>query len=190
MINRKQFLEYKLKLSSRLTHNDNNPAGTTTTNNNNSTISAAERAALITELTEIQNNIEVLMVQYERKFGESYTKLTATTATSAGSGGTGSSSNSFVNGSGNSMIDSTNDHVVMNTPMKPSSFSSSSPVPHLRHVSSNNTSSQSSSTSLQQQQQQHHHPPSLQGQSSSVRSSIPMNPGAVNSPVRVLHHTR
>ena len=122
MINRKQFLEYKLKLSSRLTHNDNYPSGTTTTNNNNSTISAAERAALITELTEIQNNIEVLMVQYERKFGESYSKMT--TATSAGSGGSGNS-NSFVNGSGNSMIDSTNDNVAMNTPMKPSSFSSS-----------------------------------------------------------------
>lgn len=188
MINRKQFLEYKLKLSSRLT-TDNAGA-----NNNNSTISASERAALITELTEIHNNLEVLMNQYERRFGESYSKMT-TTNTSVGGGGGGSTTNtasaSMLNTSGSS-VDSTRgiiatavvgDGMTLNTPIKLSSLSSpSGQQQQLRHIPSN--PSASSLPPPQQQQQQ---------QSSSIRSGgIPLN--SVNSSsspnVRVMHHTR
>jgi len=191
LINRKQFLEYKLKLSSRLT-TDNSGA-----NNNNSTISASERAALITELTEIHNNLEVLMNQYERRFGESYSKMT-TTNTSVASGGGGSSSSttsmasaSMLNTSG-SNVDSSRgiiattvvgDGMTMNTPIKLSSSLSSPPgqQQQLRHIPSN-----PSASSLPPQQQQ-------QQSSSSIRSgSIPLN--SVNSSsspnVRVMHHTR
>lgn len=191
MINRKQFLEYKLKLSSRLT-TDNSGA-----NNNNSTISASERAALITELTEIHNNLEVLMSQYERRFGESYSKMT-TTNTSVASGGGGSSSSttsmasaSMLNTSG-SNVDSSRgiiattvvgDGMTMNTPIKLSSSLSSPPgqQQQLRHIPSN-----PSASSLPPQQQQQ--------SSSSIRSgSIPLN-SVVNSSsspnVRVMHHTR
>jgi len=191
LINRKQFLEYKLKLSSRLT-TDNSGA-----NNNNSTISASERAALITELTEIHNNLEILMNQYERRFGESYSKMT-TTNTSVASGGGGSSSSttsmasaSMLNTSG-SNVDSSRgiiattvvgDGMTMNTPIKLSSSLSSPPgqQQQLRHIPSN-----PSASSLPPQQQQ-------QQSSSSIRSgSIPLN--SVNSSsspnVRVMHHTR
>ena len=190
MINRKQFLEYKLKLSSRLT-TDNSGA-----NNNNSTISASERAALITELTEIHNNLEVLMNQYERRFGESYSKMTTTNTSVGGGGGGGSStttstaSASMLNTSGSSNVDSSRgiiattivgDGMTMNTPTKLSSSLSSPPgQQQLRHIPSN-----PSASSLPPQQQQQ--------SSSSIRSgSIPLN--SVNSSsspnVRVMHHTR
>jgi len=190
LINRKQFLEYKLKLSSRLT-TDNSGA-----NNNNSTISASERAALITELTEIHNNLEVLMNQYERRFGESYSKMTTTNTSVGGGGGGGSStttstaSASMLNTSGSSNVDSSRgiiattivgDGMTMNTPTKLSSSLSSPPgQQQLRHIPSN-----PSASSLPPQQQQQ--------SSSSIRSgSIPLN--SVNSSsspnVRVMHHTR
>ena len=192
MINRKQFLEYKLKLSSRLT-TDNSGA-----NNNNSTISASERAALITELTEIHNNLEVLMNQYERRFGESYSKMTTTNTSVGGGGGGGSTtttsmaSASMLNTSG-SNVDSSRgiiatavvgDGMTMNTPIKISSLSSppGQQQLQLRHIPSN-----PSASSLPPQQQQQ------QQSSSSIRSGgIPLN--SVNSSsspnVRVMHHTR
>ena len=195
MINRKQFLEYKLKLSSRLT-TDNSGA-----NNNNSTISASERAALITELTEIHNNLEVLMNQYERRFGESYSKMTTTNTSVGGGGGGGGSttttsmaSASMLNTSG-SNVDSSRgiiatavvgDGMTMNTPIKISSLSSppgQQQQLQLRHIPSNPSAS---SLPPQQQQQQ-------QQSSSSIRSGgIPLiSVNSSSSPnVRVMHHTR
>lgn len=185
MINRKQFLEYKLKLSSRLTTDNSG------TNNNNSTISASERAALITELTEIHNNLEVLMNQFERRFGESYSKMT-TTNTSVGGGGGGGSTTTSTTASAsmlNISVDSTRavvgDGMTLNTPIKlSSSLSSPSGQPQLRHIPSNPSASSLPSSQQQHQQQQ---------QSSSIRSGgIPLN--SVNSSsspnVRVMHHTR
>ena len=61
MINRKQFIEYKLKLASRLGAEGNS-------------MTQSERAALITELTEVQGNIDVMIKQYEKKYNESYNK--------------------------------------------------------------------------------------------------------------------
>ncbi len=62
MHNRKQFIEYKLKLASR-SSGDNTPANTA---------GNAEKASLIAELTEIKNNLERSMKQYEKSFGEMF----------------------------------------------------------------------------------------------------------------------
>lgn len=59
MINRKQYIEYKLKLASRIGGEGSN-------------LSASDRAQLIGELTDIQNSADQLVRQYERQFGESY----------------------------------------------------------------------------------------------------------------------
>ena len=198
MINRKQFLEYKLKLSSRLT---NENGGGTNNNNSNSTINASERAALITELTEIHNNLEVLMNQYERRFGESYLKMITTTTTTTttnnpivGGGGSTSSGSSADIARGTSTAGtnttSAGDGVTVNTPIKLSS-SLSSPPPgqlHLRHIPSTHSSTSSLPSPQQQQQQQQQ----ASSSSSSIRSGggIPLNPMNSSPNVRVMHHTR
>lgn len=64
MHNRKQFIEYKLKLASRST----GPAGSET----NIAAGNAEKASLIAELTEIKNNLERSTKQYEKSFGEGF----------------------------------------------------------------------------------------------------------------------
>lgn len=66
LANRKQFIEYKLKLATRASADGTSAAAG---------VSAADRAALIAELTEVQANSEALIRQYERRFGESYAKL-------------------------------------------------------------------------------------------------------------------
>lgn len=58
LLNRKQFIEYKLKLASKV-----GGAGDS---------SSAEKADLITELTEVKANLEKLTRQYEKSFGESF----------------------------------------------------------------------------------------------------------------------
>jgi hypothetical protein len=67
LANRKQFIEYKLKLATRV-----GPDGTSSVTVG---ITPADRAALIAELTEVQNNTDALIRQYERRFGESYSKI-------------------------------------------------------------------------------------------------------------------
>jgi hypothetical protein len=52
-LSRKQFIEYKLKLTRDT--------------------STSEKADLISELTEVKANLERLMKDYERRFNESYT---------------------------------------------------------------------------------------------------------------------
>ena len=64
MISRKQYIEYKLKLASRIGGEGSN-------------LSASDRAQLITELTDIQSNVDSLCKQYEKKFGESFFKTAA-----------------------------------------------------------------------------------------------------------------
>lgn len=64
MVSRKQYIEYKLKLASRIGGEGSN-------------LSASDRAQLITELTDIQTNVDSLCKQYERKFGESFFKSAA-----------------------------------------------------------------------------------------------------------------
>lgn len=66
-INRKQFIEYKLKLASRISNN-----GDTVGSGN--TISPADRALMITELTELQGSIDSAIKTYERKYNESFNK--------------------------------------------------------------------------------------------------------------------
>ncbi len=61
LISRKQYIEYKLKLASRIGGEGSN-------------LSAADRAQLITELTELQSNADQLVRQFEKKYGESYFK--------------------------------------------------------------------------------------------------------------------
>lgn len=61
-ISRKQFIEYKLKLSSRT--------------GENGSLSNADRAKLITEMTDLQNNLENQLKDYEETFGESYFTVT------------------------------------------------------------------------------------------------------------------
>ena len=62
-LSRKQFIEYKLKLASRL-------------GGDGATMSSGERASLITELTEIQTSMDQAVKLYEKKYGESFTKFT------------------------------------------------------------------------------------------------------------------
>jgi hypothetical protein len=66
LASRKQFIEYKLKLSTRT-----GADGTSVTTG----VSPADRAALIAELTEVSANLEAVMRQYERRFNEPYAKL-------------------------------------------------------------------------------------------------------------------
>jgi len=68
-ISRRQFLEYKLKLASRMD-------GSSSTSSS-SGLSAADRAAFITELTEIQASLDASTKHYEKKYGESYFKTTS-----------------------------------------------------------------------------------------------------------------
>ena len=62
-ISRRQFLEYKLKLAARL---DGSSSA--------SGLSPADKAAFITELTEISSLLDASTKQYEKKYGESYFK--------------------------------------------------------------------------------------------------------------------
>jgi hypothetical protein len=57
-LNRKQFIEYKLKLATR-------PGG-------ESNMTSAEKADLISELTEVKANLDKAIKQYEIAFGESF----------------------------------------------------------------------------------------------------------------------
>jgi len=66
-ISRRQFLEYKLKLASRMDGSSTSSSG----------LSAADRAAFITELTEIQSSLDASTKHYEKKYGESYFKTTS-----------------------------------------------------------------------------------------------------------------
>jgi hypothetical protein len=59
LLNRKQFIEYKLKLATRA-------SGET------STMTSAEKADLISELTEVKSNLERSIKHYETAFGESF----------------------------------------------------------------------------------------------------------------------
>lgn len=68
LASRKQFIEYKLKLATRV-GSDGSSTGT-------GGVSPADRAALIAELTEVQSNVEALVRQYERRFGEPYLRMT------------------------------------------------------------------------------------------------------------------
>lgn len=68
MASRKQFIEYKLKLATRV--------GSDGSSSSAGGVSAADRAALIAELTEVQANLEALVRQYERRFGEPYLRMT------------------------------------------------------------------------------------------------------------------
>jgi hypothetical protein len=78
-ISRRQFLEYKLKLAARM---DGSGAGSGT---GAGALSSADRAAFITELTEIQAALDSSTKQYEKKYGESYFKsLSASAAASTG----------------------------------------------------------------------------------------------------------
>jgi hypothetical protein len=58
-LNRKQFLEYKLKLASRATGEA-------------SSMTSAEKADLISELTEVKTSLDRSIKQYENSFGESF----------------------------------------------------------------------------------------------------------------------
>jgi hypothetical protein len=51
-----------------------NSSGTSSSSN----LTAAERAAYITELTEIQSSLDANTKQYEKKYGESYFKIAST----------------------------------------------------------------------------------------------------------------
>lgn len=66
LASRRQFIEYKLKLSSRI--GTDGSSGTTG-------VSPADRAALIAELTEVSANLEALTRQYERRFNEPFAKV-------------------------------------------------------------------------------------------------------------------
>jgi len=68
LASRKQFIEYKLKLATRVGSDGSGPGS--------SGVSPADRAALIAELTEVQANVEALVRQYERRFGEPYLRMT------------------------------------------------------------------------------------------------------------------
>lgn len=68
LASRKQFIEYKLKLATRV--------GSDGSSSSAGGVSAADRAALIAELTEVQANAEALVRQYERRFGEPYLRMT------------------------------------------------------------------------------------------------------------------
>lgn len=69
LASRKQFIEYKLKLATRVGADGSSVA---------TGVSPADRAALIAELTEVQANMEALIRQYERRFNEAYLRMTAT----------------------------------------------------------------------------------------------------------------
>jgi hypothetical protein len=60
LINRKQFIEYKLKLATRAS----NEGGS-------GSLLPAEKASLIQELTEVKGNLDRLSRQFEKDFGES-----------------------------------------------------------------------------------------------------------------------
>ena len=72
-ISRKQFIEYKLKLASRL-------------GGDGGSLTPAERATLITELTEIQASMDQATKLYEKKYGESYFKFSVPGGVGSGEG--------------------------------------------------------------------------------------------------------
>jgi hypothetical protein len=80
LASRKQFIEYKLKLSTRT-----GADGTSVTTG----VSPADRAALIAELTEVSANLEAVVRQYERRFNEPYAKLSTDIAPGTPSQGGG-----------------------------------------------------------------------------------------------------
>lgn len=59
LVNRKQFIEYKLKLANRV-------------EGGASTLQPAEKASLIQELTEVKSSLDKLLRQYEKDFGEHF----------------------------------------------------------------------------------------------------------------------
>ncbi len=61
LLNRKQFIEYKLKLATKAS-TDSAPGS----------LQSSEKAQLITELTEVKSNLEKLLRQYEKDFGEHF----------------------------------------------------------------------------------------------------------------------
>ena len=59
LVGRRQFIEYKLKLASKL---EGGGGG----------LSSSERAAFISELTDLQSNLDAFQRQYEKKYGEPF----------------------------------------------------------------------------------------------------------------------
>ncbi len=102
MLNRKQFIEYKLKLASRIGGEGSNG------------LSSADKALLITELTEIQQNLDLQIKRYEKKYGEPFLRPADGTT----SGGAGNANNAASVTPGRSSIVLPNNSNAVNTPAK------------------------------------------------------------------------
>ncbi len=89
LINRKQYIEYKLKLASRIGGEGSN-------------LSSSDRAQLISELTDIQNSADQLVRQYEKKHGESYFKYQQQQAVPVAQNGL-NGSGAYVSGGGDTL---------------------------------------------------------------------------------------
>ena len=109
LASRKQFIEYKLKLATR-TGADGGGL--------NSGVSAADRQALAAELVEVQSSSDALIRQYEKRFGESYLKMSVGDG-AAGAGGSSVSAAAAPAGSAQAPVPS--------TPATPAARSSTSP---------------------------------------------------------------
>lgn len=135
----------------------------TTTTTEGGSISTSERASLISELTEIQSNIDLLMHQYERRFGEHYNKMNPNTTTS-----TATSSDRVVV---HPPVDS-NNHFdsITSSPVKKPTYSSNT-IPS----SNSNTSNTPQSTATPHLQQQQQHPPQTKGNTINTVSSTISN---------------